>query len=345
MKYVSVPILLVFARNLISIYSFQCGSCNSCSTIKKNLLPFYYQIENKNNIKNKPIKIVIDGNNLCIFKDMKTQQIKLIEDRCPHRSASLSKGELSSEGGINCCYHGLNFYKGSKTKFADNIKIIDNDIFFSAVETPIAEPYFPKEYYDKSYRFISGSYKIKSNHMMILNNIIDSLHISQIHSFATKNQFPEDLSFERLSDISYRQYFNYKTGKESISNYIQKMNNEESVLKVENEYSLPNNVLSRVFINKKDIKTVCVNVYPINENESIIYWKLYRNFLIFDFEPLNKFIDNVLKYLFEFTLQEDIAIMNKIYFGYQDDEFDTKYDKIQVEFRKDIEKYRENDKI
>lgn len=323
-------VILLF-QYFISIYSFSFG----------NLLPFYYQIENIKNLKDKPIKIVIDNNHLCLFKDKKTQQIKLIEDRCPHRSASLSKGELSNEGGVNCCYHGLNFYKGCKTDFADNIKIIDNDIFFSAVEKPITEPYFPKEYYDKNYRSISGSYHIKSNDNMILNNIIDSLHISQVHSFATKNQLPEDLTFERLNDISYRQYFNYKTGQKSMANLMQKVNKEPNLLKVENEYCLPNNVLSRVFINKKDVKTVCVNVYPINKNESIIFWKLYRNFLIFDIEPLNVLVDHLLKYLFEFTLQEDIAIMNTIYPGHQKDEFDTKYDRIQVEFRKDIEKYRE----
>ena len=330
MIYIRITMFSILITNIIS-FQFP------------NLLPMWYQIGNVKDLKDKPIKIVIDDNSLCLFKDKKTKQIKLTADHCPHRGASLSKGELCETGGIICPYHSICFNKSKKTEFSDNLKIVDDNIFFTPTDLVNVEPHYPQEYFDKRFRSIEGRYKLKTNVNILLENVIDALHISTIHSFGNKEAKPENLKYERLSETSLRQYFDYFAGELSISNQIQKINHEKEVLKVENEYHLPGTVLSRVYVNKNDVKTICVNAYPINDNECMIYWKLYRNFLIFDLEILNVMVDKLFDFLFIYTLHEDIKILDTIYPKYRLGEFHTKYDKIQLEFRKDVKKFKKND--
>jgi phenylpropionate dioxygenase-like ring-hydroxylating dioxygenase large terminal subunit len=307
-----------------------------------NLIPnFKYQIGKVSDLKDKPIKIVIDGNNLCLFKDQKTNEIKLVDDCCQHRFSSLSEGWLgnSTTGKIFCAYHGLGFYGGKSPGLTNNLYIVNDTIFFSPLVDSI-EPFFPPEENDKNFRSIEGSCKIDTNINVFLENVIDVLHISFVHkSFGNFGQLPENLQYKRLSDSSYQQMFQYRPGQFSLSNQIQKLKGKEGMLNVENEYHLPNNVLSRVQVDEKDVKTVFVRAYPINSKETIIYWKLYRNFLVYDFEPLNVLGDMLFRFLFELTLQEDKNILKTVYLKDTSKQFHTKYDRIQKEFRNDCKKH------
>lgn len=304
-----------------------------------NMLPFYYQIGRVKDLRDKPLKIVIDNNNLCLFKDLKTKQIKLVDDKCGHRHASLSKGELDKNSGIICPYHGLTFHKGSKPDLTNHLKIVDGSIFFCPTENSMEMPYYPPEHFNKKYRLIEGTKKINTNVLIFLSNVIDCLHVSHVHSFGTKGQLPVNLNYKRLSLNSFRQSFEYKAGDKSLSKQIQKVKKEDNFLKVENEYNLPGDVLSRVAVDPQNIKTVFIKAFPINKKTTQIYWSLYRNFLVFDWEPLNVLADYLFNALFEFTLSEDIELLKSVYI--EEDltkQFDTKYDKIQIEFRKDYGK-------
>jgi phenylpropionate dioxygenase-like ring-hydroxylating dioxygenase large terminal subunit len=310
-----------------------------------NLLPqFNYQIGCTKSLKGKPIKIVIDNNNLCLFKDQKTKEIKLVDDCCQHRYSSLSEGWLgnTTTGKIFCNYHGLGFYGNRSPGLTSNLKIVNDAIFFSPGTNNSTDPFFPPEEYDKTFRCIEGSCKLDTNVNVFLENVIDILHISTVHvnTFGQRGQMPENLRSKRLSDVSYQQSFTYKPGEKSLSNQIQKIKGKEGMLQVENEYHLPNNVLSRVNLDGKDIKTVWVTAYPINDKETIIFWKLYRNFIVFDFEPLNILGDILFKFLFELALAEDKKILDTIYLKRTSKQFHTKYDRIQKEFRNDLQKYK-----
>jgi phenylpropionate dioxygenase-like ring-hydroxylating dioxygenase large terminal subunit len=305
-----------------------------------NMLPqFNYQIAKVQDLKDKPIKIVIDNNDLALFKDQKTGEIKLVEDRCQHRGASLATGWLGDEntGGLICPYHGINFHRGVKPDLSANLKIINDIIYFSPSLDSI-EPFYPPEEYDKTFRVIDGSCKVKTNINIFAENVIDCTHIRTVHLFGFNDEgnYPINLKYERLSDFGYRQNFDYKTGKFSLSYQLQKLKKKEGMLKVQNEYHLPSNVLSRVKVDDKDVKTVFVRAFPINSKETIIYWKIYRNFLVFDFEPLSILGDMLFRALFEYTLSEDIGLLKNVYLD-QDHkkQFHTKYDKIQKEFRSD----------
>ena len=302
-----------------------------------NMLPFYYQIGRVEDLKDKPIKIVIDNNHLCLFKDLKTKQIKLVDDKCAHRYASLSKGELDKNSGIICGYHGITFHKGSKPDLTNHLKIVDGSIFFCPTEDSMEEPYYPPEHFNKKYRLIKGTKKINTNVLIFLSNVIDCLHVSHVHKFGTKGQLPVNLNYKRLSLNSFRQSFEYKAGAMSLSKQIQKIKKEDNFLKVQNEYNLPADVLSRVAVDPQNIKTVFIRAFPINDKETIIYWYLYRNFLVFDCELLNILSDHLFNILFKFTLSEDIELLNHVYIEDTTKQFNTKYDKIQIEFRKDYD--------
>ena len=336
----------IWNKLLLTSYILRCSSFMFHNTFT-TMLPLYYQIGLESQIKDKPQKIIIDNIPLCIFKDKITKQIKLVNDACPHRGASLSKGHLSKDGGLRCAYHFIDFYKGCTTNLSNNMKIIDNNIFFSPVVNEVVEPYLPPEHFDNKFRAIQGTRKIKCNINVLLENIIDSLHISYVHTFGSKDSIPQNLILERLSDTSCRQYFNYNPGELSLSSSMQKFNNNKvsSTLKVENEYHLPASVLSRVFINDHDVKTVQVNAYPQDDSTCIIHWKLYRNYYTYKNEYLNMIIDKLFVFLFEFTLQEDINLLKNVYYEHRLGQFNTKYDKIQLEFRNDIANYHEKKKL
>src|SRR6266567_1050043 len=54
-----------------------------------------------------PVRVRLLGENLVLFRDTQGR-IGLIDERCPHRTASLFYGR-NEEGGLRCVYHGLKF--------------------------------------------------------------------------------------------------------------------------------------------------------------------------------------------------------------------------------------------
>ena len=54
-----------------------------------------------------PIRVKLMGEKLVLFRDSQGR-VGLLDERCPHRTASLFFGR-NEEGGIRCVYHGLKF--------------------------------------------------------------------------------------------------------------------------------------------------------------------------------------------------------------------------------------------
>ena len=55
-----------------------------------------------------PLKLMLLGEKLIAFRDEKTGRVGVMDQRCPHRCASLFLGR-NEEGGIRCIYHGWKF--------------------------------------------------------------------------------------------------------------------------------------------------------------------------------------------------------------------------------------------
>ena len=65
---------------------------------------FSHQIQNPND---PPVRVRLLGENLVLFRDTQGR-IGLLDERCPHRTASLFFGR-NEESGLRCVYHGLKF--------------------------------------------------------------------------------------------------------------------------------------------------------------------------------------------------------------------------------------------
>src|SRR5262245_46735173 len=55
-----------------------------------------------------PLKLLLLGEKLIAFRDEKTGRVGVMDQRCPHRCASLFLGR-NEPGGIRCIYHGWKF--------------------------------------------------------------------------------------------------------------------------------------------------------------------------------------------------------------------------------------------
>ena len=65
---------------------------------------FTYQIADPDS---PPLRVRLLGENLVLFRDSK-RRIGLLDEHCPHRTASLFFGR-NEQGGLRCVYHGLKF--------------------------------------------------------------------------------------------------------------------------------------------------------------------------------------------------------------------------------------------
>ena len=133
---------------------------------------------------------------LVFWRDV-TGKVVVLEDRCCHRAAPLSKGRLEG-GGIRCMYHGLLFDSGGRC-----IEIPSQDFIppaakvrgFPAVERfrwvwvwmgdPIRadESLIPDTHYldDAGWRGKPGYMHYQANYLLITDNLLDFSHLSYVH--------------------------------------------------------------------------------------------------------------------------------------------------------------------
>lgn len=269
-------------------------------------------------------------------------------DICPHQGASLSKGSINKEGNLNCPYHNFEFDEGLFCKIPPNDRIrspiklkcldtqLEKDFLFvkypSENNEIIPSIYYPPEEYDSSFRSIDGSILVNNNYMTVCENLLDMLHISYVHSFGNRvSPLPTSIKSKRLSENSNRTIFKFIPNENTISSKIGKV----SFVKVENEYHLPTDTITRVYAGNI-IKTVFTRSIPITHNMTLLYWKLYRNFWIDEYFPIFSNIGDLLIYLLmNQTIQEDISILNNVYENNRDGPLKVRYDITIENFRRD----------
>lgn len=305
------------------------------------LLPMWWNIGGISRYcTNKPNKIIFNSDPLVLYKD---KDWIIHSDICPHRGASLAKGKIKNSC-IQCPYHGWEFKEGNvvnipglTSKHIDTIseknklnlvkyknKIINNDIYISAVEEPLEYIYEAPEEYDTEYDKIGESLVINRPYQMVTENIIDMSHISYVHSFGNNiKPDPYDIKYEKINDYSGRTIFRYTSGDSSLS----KLLGGADSIKVCNEFHLPSTTVTKVNANGL-IKIIVTSAYPIDDSTTMLSYNLYRNYLT----------DNILMDLFHYwrmkvTLKEDIDILSNVYESYFMGKFDTKFDITQKRYR------------
>lgn len=303
------------------------------------LLPFWYPLLEIKDLHFLPKKGILFSDPYVISNNKENNYI-IHTDICPHQGASLSEGWITDDKCLSCPYHGFQFYNGTFCKipqsekdqklFQSRIKMDvypsykGKDFLFISDTEDIPLPFYPEEEYNSSFRGVQGSIIIDKNYLIVCENLLDMLHISYVHSFGSRNTpLPSSIDFKKINDYHGQSTFVYSPNPNTISGKIGKV----SQVRVQNEFILPTNTITRVYAGET-IKTVFTRSIPLSENKTLLYWKLYRNFWI------HPFFDHFIRYLMEKTIQEDISILNNVYSSFRNGTIQTKYDTTILEFRK-----------
>jgi len=318
---------------------------------KTNLLPMWWNIGPKTKYPLHMNRVLFNNQQYNLYLTT-NNTFTITSDVCVHRGASLSKGKLENNCVI-CPYHGWKYQDGQivdipgmtstldfkklsigLSKFPIVIKNDDMYVGFafdkntqncSNIIDFIYDP--PEENMD--FDLVRNTIRIKRPYRMVLENILDMNHVSYVHSFGNKlNPNPYNISFEKLGEYSGRTTYRYNSGQTSISKVIGLV---KEVI-VENEYHLPATAVTRVKADKIT-KTIVVHIIPTTDNECILYYKLYRNYL-----KSSPFVDWIHELLMKNTIKEDISILENCYKEYYDGLISTKYDVTQVQYRNSVNK-------
>jgi hypothetical protein len=197
---------------------------------------------------------------------------------------------------------------GTITNNCSNLSINKGSIYYCESNYPYKNEYYPDEELNGSYRTINGTYLLQNNVNAIINNILSSGSCNDTLKL-------EELSFLRTSTTSFRQIKIYN-------------NTQINTL----EYHLPASIVYRNIdtnIGKSITKITFIQACPINEKETLLFWKIYRNYLIFKNDFLNESFD----YLFQSQLITYLSHLHLI---------NKKCDsRIQIEFKHDFNIYKE----
>ena len=256
-------------------------------------------------------------------------------DFCTHRGASFDKVTLLENDSISCPYHG--FVYNTKygelesgigvTKGCGHLKMVEcvekNGLVWVCLDGDNSlNPPELKEASDKNFRKISGSVTVKCPVENLIENVLDCLHISYLHSFGNRIE-PEPLNYKasNVSDTRGVATFQYNTGVTSIFN---------GLADVKNWYEIPCTACTSV-TSGKNVKIVVVYAVQLPNNYTKVFWELYRNW------STEHYMDSFFEMAMKITLSEDKEILEKCNFE-KGDKFHGKYDKLQLLYRRSLKK-------
>jgi 5,5'-dehydrodivanillate O-demethylase oxygenase subunit len=158
-------------------------------------------------------RVRVMGEELVLFKD-RTGKLGLIEERCPHRGASLAYG-IPAEDGIRCPYHGWKFDGTGRcldqpnepegSSFKDKVSIAGYPVqelagLIFAYLGPLPAPLITKlDGYvaDPAIRLIASAV-IPCNWLQIQENSVDPIHSEWLHG-----HFAEFVEEQRGNDVKW----------------------------------------------------------------------------------------------------------------------------------------------
>lgn len=108
-------------------------------------------------------------------------RVRVAEDACPHRGASLARGTLRRDC-VVCPYHGKAF--GGGPTFFDTLLDKDNvwlDFSSRLLGVQDARPPSCPEFSDPAFRTISYTKTLRCNPILLVENTLDHLHLLHIH--------------------------------------------------------------------------------------------------------------------------------------------------------------------
>jgi phenylpropionate dioxygenase-like ring-hydroxylating dioxygenase large terminal subunit len=307
----------------------------------------------------RPTKVTINNTPLAVWKD-KQGRYSGIYDVCPHRGASLSKGRIDKNTDcVVCPYHTFKYNcHGRLVQTPGQKHIRSNEHYNYKTDVPYfkivslngwlymnQQPIFDikaalpdentiwvePEAGNTSFRSITLNKRFKMDARTVTENSLDILHISEVHSFGNKKRpLPLSERLEKIAEGHHKYIYEYEAGENSMAAKIFGKNK----LIVENEYILPHYTVARVIFGEF-VNTVVTSALPINNDETLLYVKTYRNNWVFNMPLLDDFFDGITKRMMDKTICEDKAVIEQIYSKYKDGNFITKYDDLTQLYRED----------
>jgi nitrite reductase/ring-hydroxylating ferredoxin subunit len=153
-----------------------------------------------------------------IYRDPVHGALHALEDRCPHRFAPLSRGEVVPEG-IQCGYHGLTFDHGGqciRNFFAKATPAAARVRSFPVCERPgtvwvwMGDPAQADEgllpairhHEDAGMRYVKGVTTVKADYLLISDNLMDLCHATFLHPAFGGLEYNPRFRAEELADGS-----------------------------------------------------------------------------------------------------------------------------------------------
>ena len=315
----------------------------------------WYVIGQKNNFKNNKLyKIKIWDNDYLVWKN--NSNYFAMDNYCSHRGASLSLGKII-DNNIICPYHGYQFNnKGTLCKIPglnfintnvhnqNSYEVIEkngwiylntiNKLFYNTSKINIFEE---PESFNNNFRSIFINLDFNTYGRLVSENSLDVMHIGFVHTFGnSKNPSP---LYEKgpylVGDYPYhyKSEYYYESGKDSMARKIFGINK----LLIENEFILPHTTIARVIFGNLT-STVITSTLPLNNTNSNLFVKTYRNFWNDNDNSLfgiiiNYFGDLITTNMMKTTVLQDKAVIENIKLSYMDGKFNMKYDKLQNLYR------------
>jgi len=308
----------------------------------------WYVIGKKSDfVFNKPIKATIWNKNYVVWKNKDNNFIGL-DDVCPHKGASLSKGKVCNNH-IVCPYHGYEFdengvldkvpgisfqpshiYDVSKYNVIEkngwvylntysDIAKIDNSTGLAYVDNIFTEPEVER---NDTVVFLEMDFNCYSR--ILSENSLDVMHIGFVHTFGNnKNPAPIETHPPKLVGLNhYKTSYLYEAGEKSFARKLFGVKE----LRIENEFILPHTTIARVLFGDY-VSTVVTFALPISENKSKLFVKTYRNFWH------NHIGDLVTENWMFNTMLQDRGIVENIDKRFMDGKFNMKFDKLQNTYK------------
>lgn len=291
---------------------------------------------------------IFGNRKLALFKG-KNGDMKAVDDKCPHRGASLSKG-IRKNGCIECPYHGWKFDEDGKVihipttenipcnSDVNSFKVSEfHDIIW--LESPyICPPIFPY-LMTTEWNSVAGSSEVDGNWVDWITNSCDISHINYVHDFADENNgtIDEMNITEYTNSIVCEAYV-----KPKASNLLTKPLQVDRS-KVICEFIYPNTTIITVKLIEPFEFITYTTVTPITKNKSRLSWSFSHNIKLGD-TLLSSLLDNYFYSRMNKTISEDQNIISEIPEGHPFN-INVPCDLFQIKVLKNLEKLVKDNEV
>lgn len=299
--------------------------------------------------QNKPHKVTVWGKDYVLWKT-EQNEYHALEDVCSHRGAALSIGTVT-KGHITCPYHGYEFDTMGNLKVVPGISFTPTPIhsiprfitvekngwiYLNILEAPqfvtkehmelLAKRIFIEpEATDPTMSAVFLHQSFMTHPRIVSENSLDIMHIAFVHTFG--NKVKPAPSYENppkeVRPNHWRTSYVYESGKDSMVSRLFKVKR----IDIDNEFVLPHTTIARIKFGDGFVNSVVTAACPINERETKLFVKTYRNFFVC------KLFDGWFRKMMQETVNQDKGVIESIKNENMDGRFNMKFDKLQNVYR------------